>query len=103
LSTATQNVSLEQETPEMVVLPSMLTALLHVDPLSAEVKTFPSPLTAAHNEVDEQDTPYRLLALMLVGALQAAAPPVGLVERSTFPFPSTATQNEVEGHEIPWR
>ena len=98
-STATQSGAEVQETDMSVLLPSTLTALLQLDPPLIDVKTFPSPFTATHKDVDGHDTPKRLLGLMLTGALHAPLPPVGFVDLRTLPLPSTATHNEVLGHE----
>ena len=65
------------------------------------MSTSPALSNATQNDADGHDTPVRLLLPSTPEAVQAEAPPVGLVEATTFPESPTATHSDADRHDTP--
>ena len=103
-STATQRLSVGQETPVILIeVPALASCQPAAAPLgSVEVRTFPVLLPAAQSRVDTQETPCRPTGPPGVPAsAQVEAPPVGSVETKMRPSPPVATQSEGVPQETP--
>jgi hypothetical protein len=88
-----QNDADGHDTEVRVVVPSMLTGVLHVLPLN--VSAFPLTSTAAQNDDDWHDTdPRRVVPSMSAGLLHELPSNV-----NAFPVESTAAQKDADEHD----
>ena len=110
VSTAMHSPVVGQDTPVSWLAPSTLVRRQAATPPVGSVEATKLPLksTATQRPLLGQDTPDRLVAsefgslvLSTWVTVQAAAPPVGLLEVTTLPSWSTATQRPVLGQDTP--
>src|SRR5207247_2433441 len=101
-STATQKLSVGQDTPDKPPAPATLVTVHAAAPPVGllEVTTVPPLPTATHSRTLGHETPFRLDAPIRLLSVHAVSLPVGFVEVITLPARFTPAHSVLLGHEM---